>query len=79
MSQIDSELIARINVLAKKKKDGTLTSEEAIEQQELRATYIKEFRKGFKSQLTSIKVVDPLGNDVTPEKLKLEKEKNKLS
>lgn len=70
MSQIDQKLIDRINVLAKKKKDGTISKDELLEQEQLRQEYIKEFRKGFKSQLTSIKVVDPKGNDVTPTKLK---------
>lgn len=75
MSQIDQKLIDRINVLAKKKKEGTITDKELIEQANLRNAYIKEFRKGFKSQLTSIKVVDPKGNDVTPQKLKNAKKK----
>ncbi|MFV0395920.1 MAG: DUF896 domain-containing protein [Coprobacillaceae bacterium] len=76
MSGIDEKLIGRINELAKKKKEVGLNEEEQIEQQELRSIYINEFRKGFKSQLQSIKVVDPEGNDVTPEKLKNEKMKN---
>lgn len=76
MSQIDSKLITRINELAKKKKEQGLNEEEVEEQKELRAIYINEFRKGFKSQLQSIKVVDPEGNDVTPEKIKAEKRKN---
>lgn len=73
---IDEKLIKRINELAKKKKEGTITQEELIEQQELRQEYLKQFREGFKSQLKSIKVVDEKGNDVTPEKLKKEKLKN---
>lgn len=76
MSQIDEKLIARINQLAKKKKEVGLTEEEIEEQKDLRAVYIKEFRKGFESQLRTIKVVDPEGNDVTPKKLKEEKSKN---
>ncbi len=73
---IDEKLIKRINELAKKKKEGTITQEELLEQQELRQEYLKQFREGFKSQLKSIKVVDEKGNDVTPEKLKKEKLKN---
>ena len=73
---IDEKLIIRINELAKKKKEGTITQEELLEQQELRQEYLKQFREGFKSQLKSIKVVDEKGNDVTPEKLKKEKLKN---
>lgn len=76
MSQIDEKLIARINELARKKKEIGLSAEEIEEQKDLRAIYIKEFRKGFESQLKTIKVVDPMGNDVTPKKLKAEKSKN---
>ncbi|WP_294581597.1 DUF896 domain-containing protein [uncultured Thomasclavelia sp.] len=70
MSQIDPKLIARINELAKKKKEGTITSEELEEQEKLRKEYIKLFRGNFKQQLMGIKVVDQKGNDVTPRKLK---------
>lgn len=73
---IDEKLIQRINELAKKKKEGTITQEELAEQQKLRQEYLKQFRSGFKSQLLSIKVVDEKGNDVTPQKLKNEKLKN---
>ena len=73
---IDEKLIKRINELAKKKKEGTITQEELLEQQELRQEYLKQFREGFKSQLKSIKVDDEKGNDVTPEKLKKETLKN---
>lgn len=76
MSQIDSKLIARINALAKKKKEEGLNEAELEEQKELRAIYINEFRSGFKSQLQSIKVIDPEGNDVTPKKIKDKKKKN---
>ena len=61
--------IERINELAKKKKVG-LTQEEAKEQTALRKAYLESFRKGFKQQIENTKVIDPEGNDVTPEKLK---------
>ena len=67
---IDKKLIDRINELANKKKTIGLTDEELKEQKELRNIYLSEFRKGFKSQLANIKVVDEEGNDVTPEKIK---------
>lgn len=76
MAEIDKKLIARINELAKKKKEGTITSLELEEQQKLRQEYLKLFRSNFKNQLRSIKVVDAQGNDVTPQKLKNEKLKN---
>ncbi|MFR1448683.1 MAG: DUF896 domain-containing protein [Beduini sp.] len=69
------KLIERINFLANKKKTVGLTEEETIEQQQLRQEYLKIFREGFKRHLTSIKVVDQNGNDVTPQKLKDEKKK----
>lgn len=64
------KLIERINFLANKKKTEGLTKEELVEQQELRQEYLRIFREGFKSQLTSMKVVDGKGNDVTPKKIK---------
>lgn len=71
------ELLPRINELAKKQKEGTLTDEEKAEQQKLRQEYLRQFRASFKSVLMNTKVVDPDGNDITPEKLKLEKERRK--
>ncbi|MBL7565339.1 DUF896 domain-containing protein [Staphylococcus saccharolyticus] len=71
--------IERINELAKKKREQGLTNEEAKEQSKLRKQYLDSFRKGFKQQLESTKVIDTEGNDVTPEKLKriqAEKRKN---
>ncbi|WP_336622267.1 DUF896 domain-containing protein, partial [Mycobacterium tuberculosis] len=38
--------------------------------------YLEEFRKGFKQQIENTKVIDPEGNDVTPEKLKKIQEEN---
>lgn len=67
---IDEKLISRINELARKKKTIGLTDAETKEQQALRQCYLKEFRAGFEQQLKSVKVIDPLGNDVTPSKLK---------
>lgn len=70
-------LIARINVLARKKKTEGLTDEEKAEQQELYQQYLQIFRSGFKQQLASVKIVDSEGKDVTPKKLKEEKKKSK--
>ena len=75
MSQIDPKLIARINELAKKKKEGTITKKELDEQANLRQEYLKAFRGNFKQQLLGIKIVDEKGNDVTPKKLKSEQSK----
>lgn len=68
--EIDKNLINRINELAKKKKNEGLTPEEIVEQKSLRKQYLKLFKAGFKQQVESIKVVDELGNDVTPKKIK---------
>lgn len=71
------EKIERINYLARKSKQEGLTKEEQLEQKKLRAEYIQNFRKAFTNQITSLKVIDPLGNDVTPEKVKRIKEERK--
>lgn len=70
MAKISDEMIKEINELAHKSKTVGLNEEEKRRQQELRQEYLRIFRSGFKQQLQSIKVVDPMGNDVTPEKLK---------
>ena len=70
------QLIKEINYLANKKKTEGLTPEESARQQILRQEYLRIFREGFKQQLTSVKVVDEKGNDITPKKLKKAKMKN---
>ncbi|MEC1749497.1 DUF896 domain-containing protein [Bacillus mojavensis] len=75
---ISNEKIARINELAAKSKAGVITEEEKAEQQKLRQEYLKGFRSSMKNTLKSVKIIDPEGNDVTPEKLKREKKNNRL-
>ena len=70
---IDPKLLNRINELAKKE---SLTEQEKMEQSLLRKEYIRQFKMGFKQQLESIKIVDPNGNDVTPQKIKEKRENN---
>ncbi|WP_353457777.1 DUF896 domain-containing protein [Staphylococcus coagulans] len=72
------EKLNRINELANKKKQEGLTESEAKEQSQLRSEYLEMFRSSFKSQIENTKVIDPEGNDVTPEKLKEIQEKNHL-
>ncbi|WP_085508475.1 DUF896 domain-containing protein [Thalassobacillus devorans] len=67
---LSKEKINRINELANKSKKESLTKAEKDEQQQLRQEYLGNVRKSFKNQLKSMKVVDPEGNDVTPEKVK---------
>ncbi|MCY9401113.1 DUF896 domain-containing protein [Bacillus haynesii] len=75
---ISKEKIARINELAKKAKSGSLTDEEKAEQQMLRKEYLQGVRASMKNTLKTVTIVDPEGNDVTPEKLKQEKRKRRL-
>ena len=65
----------RINELAKKAKTEGLTDKEKIEQKALRGQYLKRFRSAFEKQLHGLTVVDEMGNDVTPEKLKKSKKR----
>lgn len=67
---LSQEKLSRINELANKKKTQGLTEEEAKEQSKLRSEYLEIFRKSFKDQIENTKVIDPEGNDVTPEKVK---------
>ena len=75
---LSSDKIARINELARKAKTSKLTEEEAKEQTKLRAEYLQSFRSSMLNTLKGVTIVDPEGKDVTPEKLKEEKMKNKL-
>lgn len=64
----------RINELSRKQKTKGLTPEEHAEQQKLRQEYLKDIRGQVLSTMSSLKVVDPNGDDVTPEKLKITQE-----
>lgn len=55
---LSKEKLDRINYLAKKAKQYGLTDEEKLEQQKLREEYIEVFRKNFRRQLESIKIVE---------------------
>jgi uncharacterized protein YnzC (UPF0291/DUF896 family) len=75
---LSKEKMARINALARKSKAGGLTTEEAKEQSSLRREYLETFRSGMLETLTGIKIYDPVGTDVTPEKIKALKAKKGL-
>lgn len=77
-TMLSSDKIARINELANKAKTSKLTVEEAKEQSKLRAEYLQTFRSSMLNTLKGVTIIDPEGNDVTPEKLKEERNKNKL-
>jgi len=74
---IAKDKLARINELAAKAKVEELTEEEKVEQAALRQEYLAAFRGSFRDQLHGVSVIDPEGNDVTPEKLKKSKEARK--
>lgn len=65
--------LARINELAKKARETPLTNAEKVEQQVLREDYLREIRGQVENTVTGLTVLDPLGNDVTPEKVRQEK------
>ncbi|WP_204206501.1 DUF896 domain-containing protein [Mammaliicoccus sciuri] len=67
---LDKAKIERINELANKKKSEGLTDSEAKEQTKLRAEYLQSFRGNFKNTIENTKIIDPEGNDVTPDKVK---------
>lgn len=67
---LSKEKLQRINELSKKKKAGTLTEAEAKEQTSLRKEYLDTFRATMRDNIEHLTVVDPDGNDVTPDKLK---------
>lgn len=75
---LSKEKINRINTLANKAKTSGLTDAEAKEQTQLRQEYLQTFRSSMKNTLENVTVLDPDGNDVTPDKIKKERNKNKL-
>lgn len=75
---LPKEKLARINTLAKKAKESSLTEEEAKEQSALRREYLESFRSSMLNTLKGVTIVDPKGKDVTPKKLKDLQNKNRL-
>lgn len=75
---LPKDKLARINALANKAKTTGLTEVEAKEQSALRKEYLQTFRSSMFNTLKSVTIIDPEGNDVTPEKLKQEKDKKNL-
>ena len=53
---MEHEQIERINELARKKKTVGLTEAEALEQAQLRAQYLKEFRANMEATLQAVRV-----------------------
>lgn len=67
---LSKEKLDRINILANKAKNSSLTESEKIEQKLLREEYLEAFRENFKRQLDNIEVryVDEDGNPVEDQK-----------
>lgn len=63
------ELLTRINYLANKEKMSGLTIEEKQEQHQLRQEYLGMIRGQVLNTFSTMKVLDPLGQDVTPDKV----------
>lgn len=53
---MEHEQIERINELARKKKTVGLTEAEALEQAQLRAQYLREFRANMEATLEAVRV-----------------------
>lgn len=62
-------LLDRINELANKEKVEVLSVEEKQEQHTLRQEYLQMIRGQVINTFSTMKVVDPLGEDVTPDKV----------
>jgi len=62
--------LTRINELAKKQREEGLTVGEKFEQSLLRQEYLSEIRGQILNSLEGLTVIDSLGNDVTPEKVR---------
>ena len=58
---MERKKIERINELARKKKAGGLTEEEAAEQAALRHEYLAEFRENMKAMLGNTVIQEPDG------------------
>lgn len=75
---LSKEKIARINALSKKAKEKGLTDVEAKEQSRLRREYLESFRSSMKNTIETVRVFDPNGNEVTPQKVRDLQKKNRL-
>ena len=58
---MDEKKIGRINELYRRQKEGTITEEERLEQQELRREYIDSIRRNLRGQLDNIDIVEKDG------------------
>lgn len=61
---MDQKQIARINELARKAKEGSLTPEEKEEQMQLRLAYVAAFRGDLERTLQNAYILDEKGNKI---------------
>lgn len=66
----------RINELAKKQREEGLTNAEMVEQIVLQQDYLREIRGQVLNTVSGITVIDPLGEDVTPEKIRQQRKRD---
>ena len=64
------DLLTKINELAAKNKEVGLTSAEYELRDQLRQKYLQQIRGQVLANINSFTLVDELGQDVTPEKIK---------
>ena len=64
------ELLTKINELAAKNKEVGLTSAELLQRDQLRKQYLQQIRGQVLANINSFTLVNELGQDVTPEKIK---------
>ena len=67
---LDDKKLKRLNHLAKLKREEKITKDDLEELNALRKEYLENFRSSFRSQIENATVIDPEGNDVTPQKVK---------
>ena len=68
--------LERINELAKKQREEGLTNAEMVEQTVLQQDYLREIRGQVLNTVSGITVLDPLGEDVTPEKIRQQRKRD---
>ncbi|AYC29330.1 DUF896 domain-containing protein [Paenisporosarcina cavernae] len=76
---LSKDKMDRINELSKKSKTTGLSIEEAKEQTTLRKEYLETFRSSMKGMIENVTILDPNGEDVTPDKVKESRNKNLLN
>jgi uncharacterized protein YnzC (UPF0291/DUF896 family) len=75
---LSKDKMLRINELAKKSKSEGLNEAELSEQTELRQAYLHSLRNSMKNTIENVTIIDPIGNDVTPKKIKELRSKGKI-